>query len=255
MIFAGPGTPLAADDIAATCASLGIDAPALWALLGVETRCFGFLADRRPRILFERHVFRLRTRARFDATHPALSSARPGGYQGGAQEYERLALAIALDERAALESTSWGLGQVMGFNARAAGYAEAAALAAAAVGSEQAQLAMMAAFIRANAALHGAIRARNWSAIAFFYNGPAYRAHHYDARLSACYQQYAAAAPDAAVRADQACLYYLGYLHLSPDGLPGPHTEVALAAFRAEHHLVPGPPDETRAVLRAAAGL
>ena len=58
-----------------------------------------------------------------------------------------MAKAIALNRTAALKSTSWGLGQVMGFNAAKVGFANVNALVTASQESEDAQLGAMVAFI------------------------------------------------------------------------------------------------------------
>jgi hypothetical protein len=100
------------------CDRLGVKAAEIWAVLTVETMGSGFLPDRRPQILFERHIFRRETDGAFDATAPEVSSPAAGGYGAlGAHQYDRLGQAIRLDRQAALRSTSWGIGQVMGFNA------------------------------------------------------------------------------------------------------------------------------------------
>jgi len=122
MTFVGVAHPLHADGLTAAASHAGVDPAILWSVVTVETSGCGFLPDRRPCILFERHIFRTRTGQRFDTAHPGISGS-PGGYgPAGAHQYERLEEAIACDRRAALESASWGLGQVMGFNAGPAGY-------------------------------------------------------------------------------------------------------------------------------------
>ena len=56
---------------------------ALWAVFEVETagitQGFGFRADKRPQVLFERHKFRAYTNGRFDSVAPDLSGSQ-GGY-------------------------------------------------------------------------------------------------------------------------------------------------------------------------------
>ncbi|MGG7377547.1 N-acetylmuramidase domain-containing protein, partial [Escherichia coli] len=42
----------------------------MWAVIHVESSGAGYQADRRPKILFERHVFHRLTGGRFDAAHP-----------------------------------------------------------------------------------------------------------------------------------------------------------------------------------------
>ncbi|NJM92326.1 MAG: N-acetylmuramidase family protein [Rhodospirillaceae bacterium] len=75
------------------------------------------MPNRRPKILFERHIFHQRTNGKFDATHPDISHPKWGEYGKASAQYDRLGRAMALDRQAALESASWGLPQVMGFNA------------------------------------------------------------------------------------------------------------------------------------------
>ena len=122
MEFTGSGKPLTEAAFDDAINRLQCDPAALWAILSVETRGFGYLADRRPKILYERHIFAARTGRKFDAANPDISSSTPGGYIGGAGEFDRLGRAIQLDRRAALESASWGLEHIMGFNAGSLSY-------------------------------------------------------------------------------------------------------------------------------------
>ena len=73
-IQAGEAAPLSQTGFDAVLDRLGVDQTALWSLLTVETRGFGFLTDRRPKILFERHIFHKHTGGRFSAGHPNISS-------------------------------------------------------------------------------------------------------------------------------------------------------------------------------------
>ena len=86
--FLGNACPLSGDGFEQTLQTLGVDAASLWALLPVETRGFGYMADRRPKILFERHVFHRRTQGRFGGVASDVSSPDPGGYEGGTREYQ-----------------------------------------------------------------------------------------------------------------------------------------------------------------------
>jgi hypothetical protein len=106
--FVGSSLALSKNGFATVATSLTVKAPEVWAVLAVETSGCGFLADRRPEILFERHCFHRLTKGRFDDGD--ISDPQPGGYgAGGAHQYDRLARAIAKDRTAALQSTSWGL--------------------------------------------------------------------------------------------------------------------------------------------------
>src|SRR5262245_58516234 len=122
MEFQAKGRPFDRDGMRRTCDLLGVSDIEIWTVLAVETKGFGFLSDRRPQILFERHIFHKLTNGRHDAGNADISNTTPGGYVGGAGEYPRLEKAIALDREAALKSASWGGGQVMGFNHEIAGF-------------------------------------------------------------------------------------------------------------------------------------
>jgi hypothetical protein len=236
--FTGPGTPFDNDAVDEATRRLEVSTAELWAVLTVETRGCGFLSDRRPTILFERHVFHRETNGRFDAAAPDISSPDSGGYGAtGAHQYERLQEAMKRDERAAMRSTSWGIGQVMGFNAQSAGYADVEAMVTAMVASEAEQLRAMVGEIVHNK-LHLALRSHNWPAFARGYNGPAYAKNKYDVRLASAYVKFVTGPlPDLTVRAAQAYLTYLGY-HPGPvDGLLGRFTRSALNEFQAKQGL------------------
>jgi N-acetylmuramidase/Putative peptidoglycan binding domain len=235
--FQGRGEVLDAEGIVAACDTLRVHAAELWAVLTVETRGSGFLADRRPLILFERHYFSRLTKRRFDAQAPDISNKQWGGYGGGAREYDRLGRAVKLDRAAALRSASWGLGQVMGENFKAAGFPDVEPMVAAFVESENAQLEGMARFI-ASIGADKHLRAHNWPAFAAAYNGPAYAQNSYDERLRAAHQKYVTGAlPDLNVRAIQAYLVYLDYNPGPVDGVVGRFTRSALRMFQEREGL------------------
>src|ERR1700690_3992448 len=105
--FAGTGIPLTIDGANAASVLIGVGLPELWSVLSVETSGCGFLPDRRPKILFERHIFSRLTAGRFDVDDPDVSQPSQGGYgPGGAHQYDRLAAALQLDRTAALQSAS-----------------------------------------------------------------------------------------------------------------------------------------------------
>lgn len=215
--------------------ALGCELAALRAVAEVESRGAPFLPCGRPTLLFERHVFSRRTGRVHDAAAPEVSNPRPGGYRGGGAEYDRLARAAALDRTRALESASWGAFQIMGFNARACGFAEVGDFAAAIADDEAAQLAALVAFLRANG-LDRTLRARDWAGFARGYNGPGYARNRYDERLAAAYARHARAG-DGAFRVEtvadlQAALEFLGARPGPADGLPGPLTRAAIRRFQ-----------------------
>jgi hypothetical protein len=232
--FAADGTPLTQDGVTTAAGVLGAGVPELWAVISVETSGFGFLPDRRPKILFERHIFHRLTGGRYDATNPDISQPTAGGYgAAGNHQYDRLAVAEQLDAAAALQSASWGLGQVLGENFSSVGFADPADMVAAMVAAEDRQLAAMAAFIDNNG-LAPALRQHDWTALARGYNGPDYAAHNYNGLLQRFYGMYSTGpAPDLTVRAAQVYLTYKGFSPGGVDGINGPNTIAAVKRFQA----------------------
>lgn len=152
--------------------ALGCEVAAIRAVITVETAGSGFLADGRPKILFERHIFSRRTGGKFDQSHPDLSNPRRGGYVGNEGEYPRLYRALQLDHDAAIESASWGLGQVMGFNWALCGEKSLIGFLMAMHHNEDSQLALMAAYIQ-RVGLADELQRRDWDGFRLIYNGPA----------------------------------------------------------------------------------
>jgi len=236
--FRGRAAPVDDDGVGQALDHMGASAADLWAVIGVETSGCGFIANRRPQILFERHVFSRLTNRRFDAEHPDISNPVAGGYgAAGEAQYERLERAIALDREAALSSTSWGLGQVLGSNAVNAGFENVSAMIGAMCDAENAQVLAMARFI-VSAGLHGALRGHDWARFARGYNGPDFRVHGYDTRLAAAHDAIEQRGlPDLAVRAAQLYLTFLAFRPGAVDGVMGPRTLAALNRFQASRGL------------------
>jgi hypothetical protein len=238
-------TPIQSGDFNGVVTALGVDAASIWALLTVESGKAGFLPDRRPPILFERAVFHKQTNGQYDATNPGISAPTWGGYSGGAAEYGRLAEAYALDADAALQSASWGISQIMGFNYSAAGYATVSAYVADCCASEAAQLKAFESFLEHTGIADG-LRAHDWTAVATHYNGTGQVAT-YAGLLESNYNKLSdpSAQPDISVRAAQLYLSYLanssGNAAYNPGGIDGQigapghsKTLTALNAFQTD---------------------
>jgi len=190
----------------------------------VETKGCGYLPDRRPVILFERHIFHKQTEG-------AYGSPEPGGYLGGAKEFECLEEAMALAAHAALNSTSWGIGQVMGFNSKLAGFPSVEAMVEAMIAGEDAQLAAVANCLRANK-LDRFLAAHQWEAFAMEYNGPNYKENNYDTKLAAAYASFSQGPlPQIEVRQAQLLLTFLGFHTGGIDGILGKLTTAAAIQF------------------------
>ena len=254
--FRGKAAPVDEGGVGQALDQMRASAADLWAVIGVETSGCGFIDNRRPQILFERHIFHRRTGGKFAAKAPAVSQPTAGGYGAtGAHQYERLQMAIALDRRAALESASWGLGQVMGFNAKDAGYAGAEEMVAAMCESEDAQFQAMIEFIVANK-LAGALQASDWAQFAYAYNGQDYQKNKYDEKLRLADARFTAGPlPSLRVRSAQLYLSYLGYAPGGVDGWYGANTQKALLRFQQDRKLpaTGGIDDAALAALRQAA--
>jgi len=236
MNFQSDGLPLTDEGMDHVCSILGVSGPQVWAVLTVETRGFGFLQDRRPQILFERHIFHKLTQSKHDTGNADISYAKSGGYAGGPGEYPRLEKAMKLDRESALQSVSWGIGQVMGFNYKMAGFTTIDTMVADMVKDENAQMLAMANFIKANN-LTGALQRRNWVSFARGYNGSDFKKNEYDTRLAAAHAKYKIILPDLALRTAQAALLYLGFDPGPIDGLRGRRTRSALIQFQDRYGL------------------
>lgn len=250
--FTGTAKPLSVDGLHTAIEFIGTKAAELWSVISVETSGCGYFDDRRPQILYERHIFFKLTQGRFPASD--INSPDPGGYLGGMKEYDRLTSAAALDKNAAVQSASWGIGQILGENFQAAGFSDAQSMVTAMCGSEDAQLLAVSKFLQANG-LDRALRNHDWSGFARGYNGPNYTKYSYDTKLLQNYQKYSVGSlPDLTIRAAQLMLQFLNYSIGGVDGFNGPRTECAVKAFQTAKRLpVTGEVDDaTLAALEAA---
>lgn len=234
MEFAGKSLALSSQGMAAVASQLSVGVAEIAAVFSVETRGAGYLPDRRPQILFERHIFSRLTAGQYDIANPGISGPTPGGYgRGGANQYLRLAQAIGLNRVAALQSASWGLAQVMGENYAVAGFADVESMVSAMADSEDAQLSAMGGFISGNG-LAKSLAAHDWQSFARGYNGRNYAINRYDIELNGFYQKYLVSAmPDLEIRAAQIYLQFRGFDPHGVDGILGPATTDAILNFQS----------------------
>ena len=242
-------------DIRTVAAELAVEAAALAAVADIESglKPHAMVEGRaEPLIRFEGHYFdrRLSGAKQAEARRQGLASPQAGKVKNPASQAARWALlarAAAIDRKAAYESTSWGMGQVMGAHWAWLGFASVDALAAQARSGAAGQLRLMARYID-KAGLAPALRSHDWAAFARGYNGPGYRANDYDGKLARAYRRHAGTgtatsptllrrgARGEAVAALQTALTARGY-PLAADGIFGPATEAAVKAFQARHGL------------------
>lgn len=184
-------------DIDKAAERLGVPVAAIMAFNEVESRGQGFIDDHKPAILFERHIMRRRliNDDHFDIEsledeYPDIVNRRPGGYLGGTREYGRLERAKEISSEAAIESTSWGLFQILGLHWERLGYESAHDFELKMCTSEDYHLEALVSFIQTSSRLLDAIRKQDWRKVARIYNGPNYAKNSYDVKLQAAFDRY-----------------------------------------------------------------
>ena len=195
---AGATLTLTEDDYKQAAEMLNCEIAAIKAVAEVESRGAGFIADGRPKILFERHKFRKFTKGAFDGTHPDISNSEAGGYGAeGTHQWDRFNKAAGLNRNAAIQACSWGKFQVMGFNFEICGFTNLEDFHAAMSKSEGEHLKAFCHFV-ANGKLDRHLRSHNWAKFAEGYNGEDYRINKYDTKLAAAYKKHSKQVPQPA---------------------------------------------------------
>ncbi|MEB3753832.1 N-acetylmuramidase family protein [Acinetobacter sp. MD2(2019)] len=175
--------------------AINVPTAALQAVMQVECKGSGFNADGTPVILFERHVFRKQLIANGKSAiaakamkeRPDLCNTTAGGYGLFSAQHGRLNAATLYDRTSALESASWGLGQIMGYWWKDLGYASIQDFVNAMYKDEASQLEAMCRYIKKNG-LDNYLRKLDWAGFALRYNGQNYKANQYDVKLAAAYK-------------------------------------------------------------------
>lgn len=190
--FKGAARRLGDLDLPYIGAAIGVGEDEVHAIVDVEAAGSGFDSAGRPKMLFEPHKFyRHLSGAKRDlavSSGLAYAAWKPGAYPK--DSYPRLMRAMEIDETAALKSCSWGLGQILGENHIAAGYATPQLMVDRFCESEAEQLSAMIRFIKANK-LDDNLRAHDWAGFARGYNGAQYAVHGYHTKLANAYAKWA----------------------------------------------------------------
>lgn len=183
---------LTREDFIDDAAQIGCEVEAIMAVAAVESRGGGFDPEGFPKTLFEGHWFHKLTKGKYDQTHPHLSYPRwTRKWYGKSwrEEKERLAEAVQLDRNAALQSASWGMFQIMGFNHGRCGFKTVQQFVNAMCRDENTQLEVFTMYI-INSGLADELRDRRWADFARLYNGPSYHINKYDIKLATAYEKY-----------------------------------------------------------------
>lgn len=180
-----------------------LELAAVKAVNALESSGKGFLADGRPKILFEGHVFWRELKKRnIDPETLLNDSSRDvlykkwtkSMYLGGAREYSRLEKAARLTpspevSEAAYCSASWGSFQIMGYHFRHLGYESIDSWVNKMNEHEREHLKAFGKFLEVHKLIIH-LRDRNWAKFAEGYNGPGYKLNNYDEKLKAAYHRY-----------------------------------------------------------------
>ncbi|EHK57735.1 N-acetylmuramidase family protein [Allomesorhizobium alhagi] len=148
-----------------------------------------------PLIRFEGHYFdeRLTPEQRKTARAQGLSSPKAGAVKNPrsqAARYKLLARAILINAQAALESCSWGLGQVMGAHWKRLGYGTVSELVNDAKSGALGQIEVMARYIE-KFGLADELQRLDFTAFARGYNGKNFRQNAYHTKMAQAYARYA----------------------------------------------------------------
>ncbi len=190
------GKKLTAELVLEQAKKLGVESAVLRAVIEVECKGSGFNADGTPVILFERHVMRQRLIAnghvmiadQMMIKRPDLCSKKAGGYGLYSAQHGRLNAAAQYHRASALESASWGIGQVMGYHWKVLGYGSLQVFVDAMYKNEASQLEAMCRYIKVNG-LVNALKNKDWKSFARGYNGVEYAKNSYNIKLANAYKK------------------------------------------------------------------
>ena len=189
--FIGAAKRLDDIDLPRIGSRIGVGEDEIHAFMEVEAAGSGFDSKNRPKMLFEPHIFYKYlgdTPERATAVKQGL--AYPKWKKGYPKDsYPRLEKAMLISKDAALKSASWGLGQILGENHKAAGYNTVNAMVTAFMADEENHLEAMVQFLITNH-LDDDLRDHNWVTLARGYNGPQYAKNGYDTKLATAFAKW-----------------------------------------------------------------
>ena len=168
-------------------------------LVEVGSNNKGFFSNGKPTILFEGHIMYRELKSKYGKEfadqcvekYPSVVHKRwdKSKYIGGIQEWNRLELAITIDEECAYCSASWGIFQIMGFNYTSCGctsiYEFVNKMSKSWV--DQFKLGL---YYMNNTGCLRLLKAHDWTGFARKYNGPSFAENAYDQKLKNAYENF-----------------------------------------------------------------
>lgn len=184
-------------DLNKAAKELSVDLATIKAVIEVESAGKGFI-DNKPIILFEGHVFWDRLKA-YNKKPEKITNHKNRDilykswtkqwYIGGIGEWKRLDKARIIHEKAALESASWGLFQIMGYHWKNLDYQSIKQFVKLMGVSEYNQLDAFIRFVR-HKKIVTRLKEKDWAGFAYRYNGSGYKKNDYDGKLDRAYRKY-----------------------------------------------------------------
>lgn len=180
-------------DYQAAADRIGCDVSAVKAIAEVESSGHGFsIVDgvSLPVIRLEAHWFGKLTRYAYNESHPNISCRAWSPALAARSQPEawvQFNEAAALSEGAAIQATSWGRFQIMGFHWKKLGYDSPQAMRVD-METDSGQLEAFVRFVLADVTLTDALRRQDWEAFAGTYNGTG-QISVYAARMAAAYER------------------------------------------------------------------
>lgn len=188
-------------DYEAVAKELNVEVEAIKAIVDIEAgRAHqGFHAPGKPIINFDLSMFRQFAKknnvalGKYTRTHAEVFS-RPNARRYGSQQaaqHARLAKAMTIDKKTAIQGTFWGMFQLGGFNWKLCGCSSIDEFVEKMSRSERDQLELFAKFITSTGLVKH-LRSKNWSAFARGYNGPSYARRGYHTKMANAYARHKA---------------------------------------------------------------
>jgi N-acetylmuramidase len=164
--------------------SFGIPVPSIQSIIEVESAGQGFdKATGKIKIQFEPHWFK-----RLSRLFGGLWSVNKVDVQS--KEWLAFNDAFAKNPNKAMESTSWGSMQVMGFHFKRLGFKSVGELVEFAKKSERNQVWLGLMFLKTDKVIYQAILKKDWKTVAYRYNGANYKINKYDTKLERAEMKY-----------------------------------------------------------------